>query len=46
MAKTTLRIPDDLYAKVEEIAEQERRSINAQLLVLIERAVKDASDPH
>lgn len=39
MASTTLRLPDDLYAKVVEQAQHDRRSVNAQLVWLIEHAV-------
>lgn len=40
MASTTLRLPDDLYAKVVQQAQRDRRSVNAQLVWLIEHAVE------
>jgi hypothetical protein len=39
MVKTTLRIPDDLYEKVERLAERDLRSVNQQLVYLIGHAV-------
>lgn len=41
MAKTTLRIPDDLYAMVEDLAKRDLRSVNQQLVYLIAHAVAD-----
>lgn len=38
-------VPDDLYQKIKEIAECERRSINQQILVLLERAVQQQKRP-
>jgi len=37
MPNINLRIPDDLYSNVKATAERERRSINSELLWLIER---------
>lgn len=39
MASTTLRLPDDLYAKVVERAQRDHRSVNGQLIYLIELGV-------
>jgi predicted transcriptional regulator len=39
MVKTTLRIPDDLMARVRAAAAADRRSENAELLVMIEAAL-------
>jgi len=41
--KTVLRIPEPLYEKVKELAEQERRSINNQLLFLLEQGMQTYS---
>jgi hypothetical protein len=40
MANRSLKLPDDLDASIIEIARRERRSIHAQILVLLESAVK------
>ena len=41
MANLSLRdVPDDLYQQIKEIAERERRSVNQQIMVLLERAVQ------
>jgi hypothetical protein len=37
--RTTLRIPDELYARIREAATRERRSIHGQILALLERAL-------
>ena len=42
MASITLKgLPDDLKARLEEIAERERRSLNQQAILLLERAVRE-----
>ncbi|AFY35232.1 Arc family DNA-binding protein [Calothrix sp. PCC 7507] len=33
-------LPDDLYAKLQELAASEHRSINAQVITLLEQALK------
>jgi hypothetical protein len=39
MKTTTVRgIPDDVYARVKEQAEQDRRSVNAQIVYILEHA--------
>ncbi|MGK7878196.1 MAG: Arc family DNA-binding protein [Xenococcaceae cyanobacterium] len=41
MVNLSLRdVPDELYQQVKKIAESERRSVNQQLLVLLEQAVQ------
>lgn len=41
MANLSLRdVPDELYQKIKEIADCERRSINQQILVLLEQSVQ------
>jgi hypothetical protein len=37
----TFRIPDDLYAKLKDLATSEDRSINSELLFLVRRAVDE-----
>jgi hypothetical protein len=39
MKQIALRLPDDLHAELVEWAKRERRSINAQLLWIIQHAV-------
>jgi hypothetical protein len=41
--KTNLRLPDELYESIKRLADRELRSINAQMIVLLTRAVKQAS---
>ncbi|GII20387.1 TA system antitoxin ParD family protein [Planomonospora parontospora] len=41
MIRFTLRIPDDLYARLTAAAEAEHRSANAQMLHLIEKGLSD-----
>jgi hypothetical protein len=44
MTTISLRdIPENLYDRIRELAEHERRSINQQILVLLERAI---AHPH
>jgi hypothetical protein len=40
MKQMNLRLPEDIYEQVKARAEAERRSIHAQLLWLIETALK------
>ena len=41
MANISLRdVPDELYQQLKEMAERERRSVNQQILVLLERSVR------
>lgn len=39
---TQLRLPAELHAAIVEMAERERRSRNAQMVVLLEKAVQEA----
>ncbi|MEU6246282.1 Arc family DNA-binding protein [Glycomyces sp. NPDC047010] len=41
MATFTVRIPDDLHQRVKHIAAAEDRSMNAQLVHLLKRAVSE-----
>lgn len=44
MPKLTVRLPDDLHQQIVDAAEADRRSVNSELLWLIEQAlqVRDA----
>lgn len=37
-AKTNLRLPEGLYERIRQLAERERRSINSQMVVMLEEA--------
>ncbi|MEH2169274.1 MAG: Arc family DNA-binding protein [Nostoc sp.] len=37
-------LPDDLYAKLQELAASEHRSINAQVITLLEQALKTEAE--
>ncbi len=40
MANISLRdVPNELYEQIKEMAERERRSVNQQILVLLERSM-------
>lgn len=39
MKQINLRLPDDLHARVKEAAERDHRSINAQIMWLMEQAL-------
>ncbi len=41
-AKLSLRLPSALREALEKMADQDRRSLNAEILVILERAVKEA----
>ena len=40
MVGLSLRLPDELHKALKEIAEQERRSLNSQILIILELFVK------
>ncbi len=44
--KYALRIPTVLYEKLQALAEREKRSVNAQIVYELERAVEAASGEH
>jgi hypothetical protein len=44
MTSRSLRLPDHLNGAIAEIARREHRSVNAQIIVLLEMAVK-TSEP-
>jgi len=39
LAKYSLRLPKDLYAQLAELAQKHRRSINKELVYMIEQAI-------
>ena len=45
MKQITLRLPDDLHALLKTVSEQNRRSLHAQVLFLIEQGLQDARIP-
>jgi predicted HicB family RNase H-like nuclease len=45
MKQLNLRIPDDLHERFVQAAEASRRSLNAEILWLAERALDEESDP-
>jgi predicted HicB family RNase H-like nuclease len=45
MKHVNLRLPDELHEKVKAVAEQNRRSLNSMLIVLIERALDQQDRP-
>ena len=46
MANISLRdVPEELYQQIKEMAERERRSVNQQILVLLERSVWQQQRP-
>ncbi|WDV55256.1 Arc family DNA-binding protein [Streptomyces coeruleorubidus] len=46
MAIFNFRIPDDLYAKLKDLAASEERSVNSELLHLVRRAVESGGVPN
>ena len=43
--KLTLRLPAALHARVVELARRDRRSLNSELVVLLEDAAEQAEGP-
>lgn len=43
MAKLTLRLPDDIHRRVQELAEQDDRSLNSELIALLREAINARS---
>ena len=41
MITTTLRIDEDLYNEVAKLAEKEKRSINSEILIIIEKYIEE-----
>lgn len=42
--KVFVRMPKGIYESLSEMAERDRRSVNAQILVLLEKAIKQNED--
>ncbi len=40
---TVIRVPESLYEKIKELAEKEKRSINSQMLILLEQGINEIS---
>ena len=40
----TFRIDEDLYNKIQEIADKEHRSVTAQIIVIVESYLKSLED--
>jgi hypothetical protein len=38
--KTNLRLPEELYEQIKQLASKELRSINAQMVILLQEAVE------
>ena len=43
--RTNIRVPADLYARLAAQAKRNRRSINSELIVLIERGLEPEKQP-
>ncbi len=43
--RTNLRLPEELYEQVKQLADKEMRSINAQMVVLLQAAVDARHNP-
>lgn len=41
MVSTTIRLPENLHKKLIQIAEDERRSFNSQVIYMLERSVAE-----
>lgn len=44
MITTTLRIEEELYEKIVKIAEEEKRSVNSEIVYILERFIKEKKD--
>ncbi len=38
--KTGLRLPDELYERIKQLAEKDLRSVNAQMVTLLREAIE------
>jgi hypothetical protein len=41
-----VRLPEELHAQIKTLAEREYRSLNAQIIVLLRRALEDEQEAH
>lgn len=39
--RTNLRLPDEMYEQIKDVAGKDRRSINAQIVVLLQEALEE-----
>ena len=44
MVTTTLRIEDELYEKIVKLAEEEKRSVNSEIVYILEKFIKEKKD--
>ncbi len=44
MVTTTLRIEDELYEKIVKLAEEEKRSVNSEIIYILEKFIKEKKD--
>lgn len=44
MITTTLRIEEELYEKIVKIAEEEKRSVNSEIVYILEKFIKEKKD--
>jgi predicted transcriptional regulator len=45
MVKTNLRLPDAVYEQIKQLAEREHRSINAQMVIILQKHDDLLDDP-
>lgn len=43
MIAITLRLPDDLHARLVDLAQREHRSLNGQLVALLDQAIRGSA---
>ena len=44
--RTTIIMPEDLYTRFANLAKKERRTVNAQLTVAVEKVLLEAEEAH
>ena len=45
MIQFSIRLPEDMYEVIKKLAEKERRSLNAQLVKMLEEEVSEQKEP-
>ncbi len=45
MIQFSIRLPEDMYEAIKTLAEKERRSLNSQLVKLLENEVGEQKEP-